>query len=76
MPLDEPSEAYAVALFASDGRILRSLTASAPSLLYPAADESTDFGAPQSVIEIAVAQLGTVAGPGPARRARVPVRAG
>ncbi|KAB1072834.1 baseplate multidomain protein megatron [Methylobacterium planeticum] len=76
VPLDEPSDAYAVDLFGLDGRPLRSLTAAAPSLLYPAADEAADFGGPQTAIDVAVAQLGTVAGRGPARRARIPVRAG
>ncbi|WP_336487290.1 baseplate multidomain protein megatron [Methylobacterium nigriterrae] len=75
VPLDEP-EAYAVDLFAGDGRLLRALTASAPSLLYAAAAEVADFGTPQSALTVAVAQVGTVAGRGPSRRARLPVRAG
>jgi GTA TIM-barrel-like domain/Putative phage tail protein len=70
IPLDEP-EAYAVTLF-SGNRAVRTLRAEAQTLLY--ADEAADFGRPQTSFDLAVAQIGAVAGPGPARRARIPVR--
>ncbi|MCJ2114043.1 glycoside hydrolase/phage tail family protein [Methylobacterium sp. E-025] len=74
IPLDEAVEAYAVTVFAADGHGLRSLAAAGPSLLY--ADEAADFGGPQAVLDIAVAQVGAVFGPGPATRAPVAVRRG
>ncbi|KQT58159.1 hypothetical protein ASG52_22160 [Methylobacterium sp. Leaf456] len=72
LPLDEASEAYAVDILGPDGALRRSLTATGPSLLY--ADEAADFGGPVTEIDLAVAQLGTVGGRGPACRARVSVR--
>ncbi|MDP4021404.1 glycoside hydrolase/phage tail family protein [Methylobacterium sp. NEAU 140] len=72
IPGDGP-EAYAVTLF-SAATPVRRLTAAAQGLLYAAADEAADFGGPQAVLDVAVAQVGPVAGPGPACRARVPVR--
>ena len=71
IPLDEAVEAYAVTVFAPDGRGLRTLTASGPSLLY--ADEAADFGGPQAMLDVAVAQVGAAFGPGAAARARLPV---
>ncbi|WP_375454104.1 glycoside hydrolase TIM-barrel-like domain-containing protein [uncultured Methylobacterium sp.] len=74
IPLDEAAESYAVSVFSADGRQLRSLTAMGPNLLY--ADETVDFGGPQAVLDVAVAQVGAVFGPGTPARARVPVRSG
>ncbi len=71
IPLDDP-EAYAVTVFAGTGTALRTLSAEAQQLLY--ADEVADFGGPQRSLDVAVAQIGLVAGPGPACRARIPVR--
>ncbi|WP_375463391.1 hypothetical protein [uncultured Methylobacterium sp.] len=73
IPLDEAAEAYAVSIFSGDGDLLRSLAAAGPGLLYT--DEAADFGGPQTVLDVAVAQVGAVFGPGESRRARVPVRA-
>ncbi|GAB6841482.1 hypothetical protein HNR00_000716 [Methylorubrum rhodinum] len=72
VPLDEASEAYAVDILGPDGALRRSLTATGPSLLY--AQETADFGGPVTEIDLAVAQVGTVGGRGPACRARVSVR--
>ncbi|GEP06015.1 baseplate multidomain protein megatron [Methylobacterium oxalidis] len=74
IPPDE-AESYRLDLFAPDGRLLRSLPAAEPALLYPLADEAADFGGPQRAIEAAISQVGAVAGRGPALRARVAVRA-
>ncbi|GJD42901.1 hypothetical protein AFCDBAGC_0743 [Methylobacterium cerastii] len=71
IPLDEAVEAYAVTVFSSDGSGLRTLTASGPSLLY--ADEAADFGGPQAILDVAVAQVGAAFGPGAAARARLAV---
>ncbi len=74
VPLDEPEERYAVTLFSGAGAV-RSLTASGPTLTYPAAAETADFGGPQAILDVAVAQIGAVAGSGPLTRAQIPVRA-
>lgn len=71
IPLDDP-EAYAVTVFANTGAALRMLRAEAQQILY--VDEAADFGGPQPSLDVAVAQIGAVAGPGPACRARIPVR--
>lgn len=74
IPFDEPLESYAVTLFAG-GRALRTMTASASALLYPAATETADFGGPQTALDVAVSQVGTAAGLGPATRTLIPVHA-
>ncbi|MDP4004164.1 glycoside hydrolase/phage tail family protein [Methylobacterium sp. NEAU K] len=71
IPLDDP-EAYAVTIFSASGVPLRQVRAEAQQLLY--ADEAGDFGGPQTILDASVAQIGAVAGPGPACRARIPVR--
>jgi hypothetical protein len=70
IPLDEP-EAYAVTVFSAAGEALRTLRAEAQHCLY--ADEAADFGGAQTHLDVAVAQLAAAAGPGPARRATIPV---
>ncbi|MGD9540609.1 baseplate multidomain protein megatron [Methylocystis sp.] len=56
IPLGEESESYGadIALPASGKR---TLTAAMPSLLYPAADELADFGAPQSELTLSLYQM-------------------
>ncbi|KQS76763.1 hypothetical protein ASG32_26780 [Methylobacterium sp. Leaf361] len=71
IPLDEP-EVYAVTVFSAAGTALRTVRAEAQHCLY--ADEAADFGGAQTHLDVAVAQFGLVAGPGPACRARVSVR--
>ncbi|GJE71258.1 hypothetical protein CHKEEEPN_2803 [Methylorubrum podarium] len=74
VPLDEGAEGYRLDILAEDGRILRSLGADTASVLYAGSDEIADFGARRTEIDAAVVQLGRLAGPGPARRARVSLR--
>ncbi len=74
VPLGEDMERYELDILSAGGATARTLTASAPSILYPAADEIADFGAPQSVIDIALAQMSVVAGRGFARRVTLAVR--
>ncbi|KQT78584.1 glycoside hydrolase/phage tail family protein [Methylobacterium sp. Leaf466] len=76
IPFDEPGESYVVDLHGPEGTLLRSLGATTASLLYDAAAEAADFGGPQTRLDVAVAQVGTVAGRGPATRTLMPVRAG
>jgi hypothetical protein len=62
IPLGETSEAYeAVIALASGTRILSSTT---PAILYPAAQEIADFGAPQSVLTLSLFQLSAAVGRG------------
>lgn len=73
VPLGESAETYRLDILAEDGRVLRQLTAATTNALYASTDEIADFGAPRTEIAFAVAQVGTLAGLGPARRARVSV---
>ncbi|WP_438617096.1 GTA baseplate fiber-binding domain-containing protein, partial [Methylobacterium brachythecii] len=74
IPLDEASEAYTLDVFRSDGGLARSLSAGTANAFYSAEDEAADFGSVQTTIEAAVAQISSIAGRGPATRARVPIR--
>ena len=74
LPLDADSRGYRLDILAEDGRTLRSLSTETTSALYAGADEIADFGAARTEIDVAVAQVGRLAGPGPARRARVSLR--
>ena len=68
VPLGEDVEAYEVDIL-SGGTVLRTLTAAAPAVLYAAADELADFGAPQASLTVAVYQLSATVGRGfPATR--------
>jgi hypothetical protein len=68
VPLGEQSEAYEIDIF-NGSSIVRTLSASTPAVLYSAADELTDFGAPQTTLTIAVYQLSTSVGRGIAAQA-------
>jgi len=63
LPLGEEREAYAVDVL-SGTDVMRSYETTGPSLLYPAADEIADFGAPQSSLAVRVAQLSATVGRG------------
>ncbi|MBX6426739.1 MAG: glycoside hydrolase/phage tail family protein [Variibacter sp.] len=63
VPLDEPTEAYAVDIL-SGRAVVRSFTVNAPRALYAAADEAADFGAPQASLSVRVAQLSATVGRG------------
>ncbi len=72
VPLGEESEAYAVEVLAG-ATVKRSVTVGAPAWLYPAADETADFGGPQAAIRLRVRQASRAAGPGRAAETLVPV---
>ncbi|WP_349370725.1 glycoside hydrolase/phage tail family protein [Salinarimonas sp.] len=74
VPLGEASEAYRVEILAPGGAVLRTLAAATPSVLYPAADELADFGAPQAALTLRIAQDSALVGPGAATTATVTVR--
>ena len=62
-PLGEEREAYEVDVLAGTS-IVRTLTASTPSVLYPAAAEILDFGAPQTSLSVTAYQLSSAVGRG------------
>ncbi len=53
VPLNEASEGYEVDVL-DGGEVVRTLSSSSPAVVYDAADQTADFGAPQSAVEIAV----------------------
>lgn len=72
VPLGESTEAYSVDVF-TDGTyatVKRTIPATAATVSYSAADQTTDFGSPQAVLYIKVYQLAALVGRGyPAQRA-------
>ena len=68
-PLNEASEAYEVDVLDGAGEVVRTLGSSAPTVTYTAADQTSDFGAPQPAIAIDVHQLSAAVGRGFAGRA-------
>lgn len=66
VPLAEASEAYLVEVML-DGRMVRRVTATAAEHVYSAADRLADGGG--AMVSLRVAQLSSVAGPGPAAAA-------
>jgi len=68
VPLAEDSERYEIDIL--DGTTLkRTLATTTPAATYTAADQTTDFGAPQSSIAVRVSQLSTTFGRGTPRAA-------
>jgi hypothetical protein len=63
VPLGESSEAYSVDIL--DGvAVLRRLTAIAPSVVYPAAEQVADFGFLPTEISVSIHQVSPTEGPG------------
>lgn len=63
VPLGEEGEAYAVDILAGVS-IVRTLTSTMPSLTYSAAEQVADFGAPQAVVSLRIAQVSATFGRG------------
>jgi len=63
VPLGEDSERYAIDIL-SDTNVVRTLMATAPSVLYAANDELSDFGAMQTSVHVRVAQVSATVGRG------------
>lgn len=63
VPIGESSEAYEIHVMNSAG-IVRTLRSNAPMVEYPADQELADFGAPQSTLQLRIAQMSSVAGRG------------
>jgi hypothetical protein len=68
VPLNEASESYEVDVLNTAGQAVRTLGSSTATITYTAAQQTADFGAPQTVVTIAVHQLSAAIGRGfPAR---------
>jgi hypothetical protein len=63
VPLGEESEAYVLEIL-SGSSVVRRVTTIAATYRYAAADEIADFGAPQTILAIRLAQTSAVLGPG------------
>ena len=72
IPLGEDHESYRLEIRAGAAtrRVIETAT---PSALYASGDELADFGAPQTVLSLRVAQIATATGPGFAFEGAVPV---
>jgi hypothetical protein len=65
VPLAEEREQYRLEILdAPGGDVLRSIDTAAPTVLYTAAMQTADFGAPQWNVPIRVAQVSPTYGPG------------
>jgi hypothetical protein len=62
IPLGEEVESYEADIVLPSG--LRTLSALAPSILYPTAQELSDFGAPQSALSVSLYQISAIVGRG------------
>lgn len=69
-PLFEDTEAYQIDVLNGD-KVIRTLTATTPTVSYNAVDQTTDFGAAQSVLSVAVYQINSTIGRGYAGKAIV-----
>ncbi|MGL4975204.1 MAG: baseplate multidomain protein megatron, partial [Bosea sp. (in: a-proteobacteria)] len=72
VPLSEASERYTATLY-SGATLKRTLSATTQEAIYAAADELADFGAAQTMLDIAVAQVREAAGPGAPMRKLIPI---
>ncbi|WP_417684631.1 baseplate multidomain protein megatron [Roseibium sp.] len=69
VPLGEESEAYEIDILGPGDEVLRTLSATTPEVLYPAADEIADFGAQVPSLSFSVCQLSATSGRGFERKA-------
>ena len=70
--LDETTEAYEIDIYnAGWTAVLRTITAATPAATYTAAQQITDFGSPQSLINMKIYQLSDVMGRGRPRKETV-----
>ncbi|WP_442754715.1 baseplate multidomain protein megatron [Methylocystis sp. JAN1] len=71
IPLGEAIEGYEADIVLPTGS--RTLSTAAPSVLYPAAQELSDFGAPQNALSLSLYQMSAIVGRGFSFRSVVPV---
>jgi len=72
VPLGEEAEHYAIDVL-QGGAVRRTLASTVPMVLYPAAQELADFGAPQAALALRIAQVSPVVGRGFEAAITVPV---
>ncbi|TGP28195.1 hypothetical protein EN875_032060 [Mesorhizobium sp. M2D.F.Ca.ET.232.01.1.1] len=63
-PMSETSESYHVNIYDGMGGLVNTYTTSSFPYVYSAADQTTDFGSPQTSLEVGAAQISTVYGDG------------
>lgn len=63
VPLGEAEERYRIEILAG-AAVVRTLTTTAPTATYTAADQVADFGTPPSTVTVRIAQMSAVAGAG------------
>jgi hypothetical protein len=63
VPLSEASESYSIEIY-SGATLKRTLTSATQSVAYTAAQETTDFGSPQSSISLRIYQISADVGRG------------
>lgn len=68
VPLKEESEAYQVDVL-NGSTVVRTLTASTPTAIYTSAQQTADFGAPQSAVTVRIYQMSASVGRGRAATA-------
>lgn len=68
VPLGEEAESYEVDIM-NGSNVMRTLSASTAQAIYSAADQTADFGAPQSAVTVRIYQLSAVVGRGAALQA-------
>ncbi|WP_262027655.1 glycoside hydrolase/phage tail family protein [Microvirga sp. Mcv34] len=73
VPLDEDAELYEIDIL-KGGAVVRTLMSAQQSIVYDDAEETADFGAPQSTLSLRIAQMSAVAGRGFERHATIVVR--
>ena len=71
VPLAEDIEAYQVDVLSPAGAVLRTISVSTPAALYPALQQTADFGAPQAAIALNVYQISQSFGRGTPRAATI-----
>jgi hypothetical protein len=65
VPLDEAEESYEVDIM-NGSTVVRTITATSPTAAYTAAQQTTDFGSPQTSVAVKVYQMSAVVGRGQA----------
>jgi hypothetical protein len=63
-PLGEDAESYSIDILSGGGAVLRTISASTNSAQYTAAQQTTDFGAPQAAIPVNLYQVSSRVGRG------------
>ena len=71
IPVGETEEAYEIDVLDSTGAVVRTIDATAETAAYSAADQTTDFGGPQSTVTVIVYQISEAVGRGYGAQANV-----